>query len=241
MNLTALTSRLSTLVVAGVAGWASYTHIVKVAREAGERLSVAAVYPLAIDGLIVVGTLAMLEDKRNGRKPRLSARVAVAFGVVATLAANIASAQPTVTARLVAAVPALAFLIAVEVLSRQGKRITEPEPVSLPAVEPAEPEPVAVEQATPEPVKPEPVKPEPSRKAQPKRVVPRSATSADLVMRAHRAEPDATHARIAELAGVSLATVKRYRPTRSPGSPSRTEAADTAVNGRTPELAGVTA
>ncbi|MFY1687278.1 DUF2637 domain-containing protein [Plantactinospora sp. WMMB782] len=244
MNITSITSRATTALVALVAGYASFSHIFKVARQAGEHVSVAAVLPLSIDGLILVGTLAMLDDKRSGRKPRLSARLAVAFGIIATLAANIASAHPTWTARAVAAVPPVAFLLAVEVLSRRGKLI-QPEPVDQGepvkvtepvTVEPAEPEPV-----TPEPVTVEPVKPEPSRKAQPKRVVPRSATSADLVMRAHLAEPDAPHARIAELAGVSLATVKRYRPTRSPGSPSPAEAADTAVNGRTPELAGVTA
>lgn len=128
MSRTAITSRLTTGLVALVAGYASFTHIYDVAREAGERASVAAVLPLSIDGLILVGTLAMLDDKRNGRKPRLSARLAVAFGVVATLAANIASAQPTITARLVAAVSPVAFLLAVEVLSRRGKLI-RPEPV----------------------------------------------------------------------------------------------------------------
>lgn len=153
MSRTAITSRLTTGLVALVAGYASFTHIYDVAREAGERASVAAVLPLSIDGLILVGTLAMLDDKRNGRKPRLSARLAVAFGVVATLAANIASAQPTITARLVAAVSPVAFLLAVEVLSRRGKLI-RPEPVDQ--VEPVKvAEPVAVERV--EPLAPEPV------------------------------------------------------------------------------------
>ncbi|SCG69702.1 Protein of unknown function [Micromonospora echinaurantiaca] len=250
MSRTAITSRLTTGLVALVAGYASFTHIYDVAREAGERASVAAVLPLSIDGLILVGTLAMLDDKRNGRKPRLSARLAVAFGVVATLAANIASAQPTITARLVAAVSPVAFLLAVEVLSRRGKLIrpepvdqVEPvkvaEPVAVERVEPLAPEPVAEPaEVTPTPSKAQPVKrtSEPSRKP-----VPRSLTSADRIMSAHLAEPDATHARIAELAGVSVATVKRYRPTRSAGSPSPAQPASTAVNGGTPELAGVAA
>jgi hypothetical protein len=123
MNLTAFTSRATTGLVAAVAGFASYLHITKVAHEAGEHGAVAAVLPLSIDGLILVGTLAMLEDKRDGRRPRLSARIAVGFGVVATLAANIASAADTMTARLVAAVPPIAFLIAVEVLSRRGRKV----------------------------------------------------------------------------------------------------------------------
>ena len=239
MNATAFASRATTGLVALVAGYASYTHIVKVASAAGEHMSVAAVLPLAIDGAILVGTLAMMEDKRAGRKPRLSARIAVAFGVIATLASNVASAQPTATARLVAIVPPLAFLIAVEVLSRRGKLLA-PEPVAEPV---AVVEPVAVEPATPEPVavEREPVKSAPTRepRREPARRAPRSLTSADRVMAAHLAEPDATHARIAELAGCSLATVKRYRPKIASGSTDAAEAAATVVNGNVPDLAGV--
>ncbi|GAA1384128.1 DUF2637 domain-containing protein [Catellatospora chokoriensis] len=120
-TLTTWASRAGSAAVAGVAGYASYRHITHVALMAGESHEVAMVYPLAIDGLIVVGTVAMLADKSANRYPRLSARFALGFGIVATLAANVASAQPTVLARLVAAVPAVAFLIAVEVLSRTGK------------------------------------------------------------------------------------------------------------------------
>jgi len=245
MSGTAIASRLSTGIVAAVAGYASFRHIVKVAQDAGEHLSVAAIYPLAIDGLILVGTLAMLEDKRDGRKPRLSARLAVAFGIIATLAANIASAEPTVKARLVAAVPPLAFLISVEVLSRRGKRIAAEPPVSREPVavpEPATAEPVATEPHRREPATAEPVTAEPRRRepvtAEPRRrepaaqrVTPRSLTSADRVIAAHLAEPDATHARIAELAGVSIATVKRYRPPAAGGSPTVPQAAETPING----------
>ncbi|MFI5849371.1 DUF2637 domain-containing protein [Micromonospora chalcea] len=212
MNVTSVASRLSTGLVALVAGYASFSHIFAVARSAGEHVSVASVLPLSIDGLILVGTLAMLDDKRSNRKPRLSARLAVAFGIIATLAANIASAQPTWTARAVAAVPPVAFLLAVEVLSRRGKLIRpEPveqvEPVTIAEPVAVEPEPVAVEPVGP--VKVEPVKPTRKPSAKP------AGTSADRVMSAHLAEPEATHPRIAQLAGVSVATVKRYRPSRS--------------------------
>ncbi|KXK58810.1 hypothetical protein AWW66_27725 [Micromonospora rosaria] len=216
MNVTSVASRLSTGLVALVAGYASFSHIYAVARSAGEHVSVASVLPLSIDGLILVGTLAMLDDKHGNRKPRLSARLSVTFGIIATLAANIASAQPTWTARAVAAVPPVAFLLAVEVLSRRGK-VIHPEPAEqVESVTIAEPvavepepvaEPVAVEQV--EPAKVEPV--ERTRKPSTKP----AGTSADRVMSAHLAEPEATHPRIAQLAGVSVATVKRYRPSRS--------------------------
>lgn len=231
MNRTAVTSRATTGIVAAVAGFASYVHITKVAHQAGEHGSVAAVLPLSIDGLILVGTLAMLEDKRDGRRPRLSARIAVGFGVVATLAANIASAQPTTTARLVAAVPPIAFLIAVEVLSRRGRRILS-DPVPEPPGEAAE-EPMADPWVYSTPVAPEPVR-EPVQR---KRVTARSLTAADRVTAAHDKEPAATHERIAKLAEVSVSTVKRYRPT---GSPSAEQAAETSINGAHVEMAGVT-
>lgn len=125
MNWVKIASRTGAAAAAGVAGFASYQHIVKVAHGFGESFEVAAVLPLSIDGLIVVGTMAMIEDKRAGRRPRLSARVALGFGVVATLASNIASAQPSLGARLMAAVPAISFLIAVEVLARTGKRVVD--------------------------------------------------------------------------------------------------------------------
>lgn len=140
-------SRAGSLAVAGVAGYASYRHITHVATMAGEASEVAIVYPLAIDGLIVVGTMAMLADKADGRSPRLSARVALGLGIIATLAANIASAQPTVLGRCVAAVPAIAFLAAVEVLARRGKLLTAEDEGEA---APTPPTSARIEQAAPE-------------------------------------------------------------------------------------------
>jgi hypothetical protein len=73
---------------------------------------------------------ALLEDKRHGRTGRLSARLAVTVGVLATLAANIASAQPTWTARLVAVAASVSFLLSVEVLTRTGRPAKHPNPAT---------------------------------------------------------------------------------------------------------------
>jgi hypothetical protein len=216
MNATAWTSRAAAGLVAGVAGYASFNHIVSVARDAGEHITVAAVLPLSIDGLIVVGTMAMLDDKRSGRRPRLSGRVALAFGVIATLAANIASAAPSMTARLVAAVPAIAFLIAVEVLARRGTPIatddvthTITDDVTEPPAEPPARDPW--DYATPIGPKPPPaVKPQSAGRKPAKKTVPKSLTSADKVARAAQRKPDATSAEIAVKAGVSEATARRH-------------------------------
>lgn len=122
MNRHALSARAAAALVAAVAGAASYEHIASVAIRAGERAWVGYALPLAIDGLIVVGVAALLEDRHGGRVPRTSARVAVAVGVLATLAANVASAEPTWTARLVAVAAPVSFLLSVEVLTRTGRQ-----------------------------------------------------------------------------------------------------------------------
>lgn len=214
MNATTFTSRASAGLVAAIAGFASYNHIVKVAREAGEHLSVAAVLPLSIDGLIVVGTMAMLDDKRNGRRPRLSARVALGFGVVATLCANVASARPTMTARLVAAVPALAFLIAVEVLARTGRAVAEPEQIE---------EAAAAVETEPGAVDPDPVDnlstAMAARKPHP--------TAEPRVVAAHRRTPKATDEQLASRLKLSVKTVRRYRPDDHAPEP----AAEARING----------
>lgn len=86
---------------------------------------------------------------------------------------------------------------------------------------------VATTDPTPEPA-PEPVRP--------KRVKARSLTAAERVIAAHDKQPEATHARIAQLAEVSLSTAKRHRPTGSPSAPSP---APTLINGNVPDLEDV--
>ncbi|RGC64988.1 hypothetical protein C5N14_30830 [Micromonospora sp. MW-13] len=125
MRPATLISRAGAGLVAGVAGFASYQHIYHVATAAGEHASVAAVLPLSADGLIVVATAALVDDKRNRRQPRLSARVGLMAGIAATLAANIISTRPDLlddpSVRMaVAGWPAVAFLLSVEILTRRG-------------------------------------------------------------------------------------------------------------------------
>lgn len=247
MNWIAVSSRAAAGLVAGIAGFASYNHIVKVARETGERVEVAAVLPLSIDGLIVVGTMAMIDDKRHGRKPRISARVALGFGVVATLAANVASAQDTLTARLVAAVPALAFLISVEVLARSG-RIRDAEDGATGAQTSIDERPVAVPAA---PVFLAPVSappavidegaggaPEPDEDAgQRVRQDTRAAQQIELAVRAMRAsDPKLSQRKIAEAVMVPPSTVRRILarvpdPVAEPSGP-----VVEGVNGHAPSL-----
>jgi len=121
VNGTRLARNASAAVVAGIAAWSSYSHMVHVALRFGERPEVAWLLPFSVDGMLVVASVAMVDDKRSGRRVRPTARVAFASGVAASIAANIAAAQPTWGARVVAAWPALALLLVVEMLSRAGR------------------------------------------------------------------------------------------------------------------------
>lgn len=215
--LTTYASRAATTAVAAVAGYASYRHIAHVALMAGETAEVATVLPLAIDGLIVVGTMAMLADKANGRAPRASARVALGFGVVATLAANIASAQPTLLGRAVAAVPAIAFMLAVEVLARRGKLLPAEDAAEMEAAEAVEAD--AVEAADSEVPRPARRRPLPPRTR---------LSTADRVAAVVARHPGLKAPGVAAKLGIGERTARRYMP--------KPEAAETAaeprVNGR---------
>ncbi|BCB80883.1 hypothetical protein GCM10022251_79860 [Phytohabitans flavus] len=118
MNMTRITRNVSTAAVATIAAWSSWSHMVHVALRFGERPEVAYVLPLSVDGMLIVASTAMVEDRRQGRAVRWSARVAFAAGVAASVAANIAAAHPSAGARIVAAWPAIALLLVVEILSR---------------------------------------------------------------------------------------------------------------------------
>ncbi len=117
MTPTRVASNVSTAAVAIIAAWSSWSHMVHVALRFGERPEVAFVLPLSVDGMLIVASTAMVEDKRHGRRVRWSARIAFTTGVAASVAANIAAAHPSVGARIVAAWPAVALLLVVEILS----------------------------------------------------------------------------------------------------------------------------
>ena len=145
MDLTRFTRNASAAVVAGIAGYASFWHQVAVALAAGERSEIAHVIPLSVDGMLVVASVVMVDDRQRGLAPRWSARIAFAIGTTATIAANIAGAHPTLLGRAVAAWPALALLLVVEMLSRKGKAQLEAERSARVPVSPGMP-PLEVEQ-----------------------------------------------------------------------------------------------
>jgi hypothetical protein len=104
--------------VALIAAFSSYSHMVHVALRCGERPEVAYALPFSVDGMLVVATVVMVDDKRHAHRVRPIARLAFTAGVLASVAANIAAAHPSVGARIVDAWPAVALLLVVEMLAR---------------------------------------------------------------------------------------------------------------------------
>jgi hypothetical protein len=56
-----------TLALAGFAGWISYWHMVDVARMLGENSGSQYIYPLIIDGMMLVATISLIEVGRLGQ------------------------------------------------------------------------------------------------------------------------------------------------------------------------------
>ena len=111
-----------TIVVGGIAGIASYTHMRDVALATGQGKLIADIGPFSVDGLVLVATLAI----GDGRKSTFTAWCSFLIGVGASLAANIAAADGTTAGRIVSAWPSVGFLLAVEVfLAVRRKRVVE--------------------------------------------------------------------------------------------------------------------
>ncbi len=102
------------LVVAAVAAVMSYGHLRAVATEQGEDAAV--LFPLSVDGLIAAASLVLLVRRRCGQPGGALAWTGLLVGVAATVAGNVASAEPTLLARLVAAWPPVAFALSYELL-----------------------------------------------------------------------------------------------------------------------------
>lgn len=125
MNVTRFARNASAATVAGIAGYASYWHQVHVASMAGERGELPYVLPLSVDGLLVVASVAMVDARTEGRKPSWKTKLGFAIGIAASVGANVMSAQPTVLGRVVAAWPAVALLLVVEILSSRGRKLKD--------------------------------------------------------------------------------------------------------------------
>ena len=120
-------------VLAGIAGAGSFTHIRDTANEHGQHGPMAWAIAVCIDLTCVMAARERQRDRRTGRTTRRVSwpALVLAGGVLLSLAANLAQAEPTVWGWLTAATPAGAFLVAVSMLER---RSTGRRPAPSPAV-----------------------------------------------------------------------------------------------------------
>jgi hypothetical protein len=113
----------SVLAVAGVAAVASYEHMRALAELAGEDWR-SWLLPISVDGLAVAASMTMLVRRRAGQPSGFLPWVALLLGLGASLAANVAAADPTVVGRLVAAWPPVGLLLSYELLLQQHNERT---------------------------------------------------------------------------------------------------------------------
>lgn len=116
--------RAATLVVASVAAYASYVHQRAFALQGGADRTSAALWPLSVDGLLLLATAGLLKPgRRQSRRSRVAVWLAFLFGIGVSLAANIAAAPDLAwKAVLVAGWPPVALLLSVELLARRSAR-----------------------------------------------------------------------------------------------------------------------
>lgn len=124
-----------------IAGTVSYLHMHTLVELHGQPGWVAALTPLSVDGMIVAASTSLLADSRSGRTGGVLPWVLLAIGSIASLAANVAVAEPTVMGRMIAAWPSFALIGAYEMLMRQVRRSAAdgPRRRDQPAVVPTRP------------------------------------------------------------------------------------------------------
>ncbi|MFD4557218.1 DUF2637 domain-containing protein [Streptomyces sp. NPDC058469] len=107
------------LVVASVAAYASYVHQREFALQGGADVVSATLWPLSVDGLLLLATVGLLNSARGvGRRARAVVWLAFLLGIAVSLAANVAAA-PALDWKpvLVAGWPPVALLLSVELLA----------------------------------------------------------------------------------------------------------------------------
>jgi hypothetical protein len=127
-NRTAVLAAVPVAAVAVIAGVVSYSHIEALGLATGQSLTDARLLPLAVDGLIIAGSVILLAGSRLGW-------IGVALGVAGTLYANVMSGLPRgPLAATVAAWPAIAFTVASFMLERWLKAQVVAVPEAVPDV-----------------------------------------------------------------------------------------------------------
>jgi hypothetical protein len=105
-----------------IVGIVSYLHMHLLVESHGQPGWVADLTPLSVDGMIAAASTTLLADSRTGERGGVLTWVLLVADSVASLAANVAVAQPTAVGRVIAAWPSFALIGAYELLMRQVRR-----------------------------------------------------------------------------------------------------------------------
>lgn len=105
-----------------IAATVSYLHMHMLVEMHGQPGWVAALTPFSVDGMIVADSTTLLADSRSGARGGSLPWALLVVGSLASLAANVGVAAPTVTGRIVAAWPSFALIGAYELLMRAVRR-----------------------------------------------------------------------------------------------------------------------
>jgi hypothetical protein len=150
------TTTLSVVVLAVIAAIVSYRHMYLLVRRYGETSWTAALLPISVDGMIATSSMSLLMDSRCRRRGGLLPWALLLIGSAASLAANVAVAEPSAVGRLIAAWPSCALIGSYELLMRQVRNATtqsllggSEEPHTDLATDGAVPDRLAYEAATP--------------------------------------------------------------------------------------------
>jgi uncharacterized protein DUF2637 len=117
-----LTTTGSVTMLALIAGTVSYLHMHSLVALHGQPGWVAALTPLSVDGMIVAASTTLLAESRSGSRGGFLPWALLIIGSVASLAANVAVAEPTMIGRVIAAWPSFALIGSYELLMRQIRR-----------------------------------------------------------------------------------------------------------------------
>jgi hypothetical protein len=121
------TTTASVLLLAAIAAIVSFRHMHELALKHGEDKLAAALIPLAVDGTIVAASMSLLLASRTGRRGGALPWTMLVISSLASLGANIAVAEPTLVARLIAGWPSFALIGAYEMLTSQIRMLAQRE------------------------------------------------------------------------------------------------------------------
>jgi hypothetical protein len=88
-----------------IAGTVSYLHMHRLVALHGQPGWVTSLTPLSVDGMIVAASTTLFAESRAGRRGAALPWALLAAGSIASLAANVAVAEPTMIGRIIAACP----------------------------------------------------------------------------------------------------------------------------------------